>query len=91
MIYLLAVLEVAVRHGQRAALVTALLGVLVLNYFFIAPREALEIAHTQDLIELAVFLTAALVVGRLAGSGSGRSGRRTCLCDMFALRSSTNR
>lgn len=65
-IYLLAVLEVAVRRGQRAALFTALLSVLVLNYFFVAPREALEIAHTQDLIELVVFLIAALVVGRLA-------------------------
>ena len=65
-VYLLAVLEVAVRRGQRAALVAALLGVLVLNYFFIAPRQALAIAHTQDLVELAVFLIAALVVGRLA-------------------------
>ena len=65
-VYLLAVLEVAVRRGQRAALIAALLGVLVLNYFFIAPRQALAIAHTQDLVELAVFLIAALVVGRLA-------------------------
>lgn len=51
-VYLLAVLEVAVRRGQWAALIAALLGVLILNYFFIAPRQALAIAHTQDLVEL---------------------------------------
>lgn len=79
-LYLLAVLEVAVRRGQRAALVAALLGVLVLNYFFIAPRQALEIAHTQDLVELAVFLIAALVVGRLAG----RERLRTAEADIRA-------
>lgn len=65
-IYLLAVLEVAVRRGELAALMTAVLGVLTLNYLFIAPRGRLSIAHTQDLVELAVFLIAALVVGRLA-------------------------
>ncbi len=66
-LYLLAVLEVAVRKGQLAALVTAVLGVVTLNYLFIAPRHRLAIAHTQDLVELIVFLIAALVVGRLAG------------------------
>ncbi|MGH2870193.1 MAG: sensor histidine kinase [Solirubrobacteraceae bacterium] len=65
-LYLLAVLEVAVRRGELAALTTAVLGVLTLNYFFITPRQRLSIAHTQDLVELGVFLIAALVVGRLA-------------------------
>ncbi|MGB9184553.1 MAG: DUF4118 domain-containing protein, partial [Solirubrobacteraceae bacterium] len=65
-IYLLAVLEVAVRRGELAALTTAVLAVLTLNYFFIVPRQRLSIAHTQDLVELVVFLIAALVVGRLA-------------------------
>src|SRR5437762_3357220 len=55
-IYLLAVLEVAVRRGQVAALVSAVLSFLTLNYFFIAPRGRLEIAHTADLVELLVFL-----------------------------------
>jgi len=66
-VYLLAVLEVAVRRGQLAALLTAVLGVLTLNYLFITPRHRLAIAHRQDLIELIVSLIAALVVGRLAG------------------------
>ena len=36
-LYLLAVLLIAIRRGQLAALVTAVLGVLALNFFFIAP------------------------------------------------------
>jgi two-component system sensor histidine kinase KdpD len=72
-VYLLAVLEVAVRRGEIAALATAVLGVLTLNYLFIAPRHQLAIRHTQDLIELIVFLIAAVVVGRLAELGRARA------------------
>ena len=72
-IYLLAVLEVAVRRGQWAGLATALLGVLTLNYLFIAPRHQLAIRHTQDLVALIVFLMAAVVVGRLAELGRARA------------------
>jgi two-component system sensor histidine kinase KdpD len=72
-IYLLAVLEVAIRRGELAALATALLGVLTLNYLFITPRHRFAIAHTQDLIELIVFLIAAIVVGRLAAAGRQRA------------------
>ena len=72
-IYLLAVLEVAIRRGELAALASAVLSVLVLNYFFIAPRHRFAIAHSQDLIELVVFLIAAVVVGRLAVLGRQRA------------------
>ena len=72
-IYLLAVLEVAIRRGQRAALIASLLGVLTLNYLFVAPTGRLAIAHRQDLIELIAFLIAALVVGRLAAREQLRS------------------
>src|SRR5262245_52486098 len=61
-IYLLAVLEVAIRRGELAALASAVLGVLTLNYLFVAPRHRLAIAHTSDLIELIVFLVAAIAV-----------------------------
>src|ERR1700761_2925984 len=66
MLYLLAVLAVAVRRGQVPALVTAVLSVLVLNYLFITPRHQFSVAHSQDVVELAVLLIAAVVVGRLA-------------------------
>ena len=72
-IYLLAVLWVAIRRGELAALATAVLGVLTLNYLFIPPRHQFAIAHSQDLIELIVFLIAAVVVGRLAAAGRQRA------------------
>ncbi len=72
-LYLLAVLSIAIRRGQLAALVTAVLGVLTLNFFFIAPRHRLAIAHSQDLVELIVLLIAAVVVGRLAAVARERA------------------
>jgi two-component system sensor histidine kinase KdpD len=72
-LYLLAVLAIAIRRGQLAALCTAVLSVLTLNYFFIPPRHRLAIAHSQDVVELVVFLIAAVVVGRLAAAGRQRA------------------
>jgi two-component system sensor histidine kinase KdpD len=72
-LYLLAVLLIAIRRGQVAALVTAVLGVLTLNFFFIVPRHRLAIAHSQDLVELIVLLIAAVVVGRLAAVARERA------------------
>jgi two-component system sensor histidine kinase KdpD len=74
-LYLLAVLEVAIRRGQVAALATALLSVLTLNFFFIAPRYRLAIAHSPDVVELIVFLIAAVVVGRLAATSRWRAAQ----------------
>ena len=68
LIYLLAVLEAAIRRGQVAALASAVLSFLTLNFFFIAPRGQLQIAHKADLVELIVFLIVAVVVGRLAAA-----------------------
>ena len=65
-VYLLAVLAVAIRRGQLPALLTAVLAVLTLNYLYITPRHQLGIAHSQDVVELSVLLIAAVVVGRLA-------------------------
>jgi two-component system, OmpR family, sensor histidine kinase KdpD len=65
-IYLLAVLEVAIRRGEGPALAAALLSFLTLNFFFVTPRYRLAIAHSQDVVELVVFLIVAVVVGRLA-------------------------
>jgi two-component system sensor histidine kinase KdpD len=72
-LYLLAVLVVAIRRGELAGLATAALGVLALNYFFITPRHRLAIAHSDDLIDLIVLLIAAVVVGRLAALARQRA------------------
>lgn len=72
-LYLPAVLVVAIRRGQLAALATAVLSVLTLNYLFIAPRHHLAIAHSHDVVELVVMLIVAIVVGRLASIGRERA------------------
>jgi two-component system sensor histidine kinase KdpD len=72
-IYLLAVLTLAIRRGEIPALVASVLSVLTLNYFFIVPRHRFAIAHSQDVVELAVLLIAAVVVGRLAGVARQRA------------------
>ena len=72
-LYILAVLVVAIRRGELAALTTALLSMLTLNYLFIDPRHQLTIAHSQDVVELGVLLVVAVVVGRLAATGRERA------------------
>ena len=67
-LYILAVLFIAVRRGQVAALATAVLSVLALNFFFIEPRYRLTIADSHNVVALGVFLVVALVVGRLAAT-----------------------
>jgi two-component system sensor histidine kinase KdpD len=72
-VYLLAVLAVAIARGELAALATAALGVLTFNFFYIAPRHQLAIAHSQDFVQLIVLLIAAVVVGRLAAVARQRA------------------
>jgi two-component system, OmpR family, sensor histidine kinase KdpD len=45
-VYLLAVLFVAIRRDEALAVATAVLGVLALNFFFIQPRHQLRISHS---------------------------------------------
>ena len=79
-------LVIAIRRGQLAALVTAALGVLTLNFFFIVPRHRLAIAHSQDLVELIVLLIAAVVVGRLAAVARERAAEAESRAALAAAR-----
>ena len=72
-IYLIAVLAVAIRRGQVAALAAAVIGVLTLNFFFIKPLHQLTIADSDNVVALGALLLAALVVGRLAGQSRERA------------------
>src|SRR5437588_11275008 len=72
-VYLLAVLFVAIRRGEAAALATAVLSVASLNYFFIQPRHRLTIRDSENVVALAVLLIAAVVVGRHAQSARTRA------------------
>jgi two-component system sensor histidine kinase KdpD len=74
-VYLLAVLFITIRRDEATAIATAVLSVLALNFFFIEPRHELRISHSEDVAALAVFLVAALVVGRLAATARERAAQ----------------
>src|SRR5438093_8706357 len=70
---LLAVVALAMRRGQVAALAAAVLSVLALNFFFIEPRYRLTIAESENVVALGVYLIVAVVVGRLAAYSRERA------------------
>lgn len=74
-IYLLAVLFIVIRRGEVAALATAVLGVLALNFFFIEPRYQLAVHDRANIVALTVLLIAAIVVGRLATSAKQQAAQ----------------
>jgi two-component system sensor histidine kinase KdpD len=67
-VYVLAVMFIAIRHGEWPALASAALSVLVLNFFFIEPTHRLTIADNDNVVALGVLLVAGLVVARLAAA-----------------------
>jgi two-component system sensor histidine kinase KdpD len=85
-IYLIAVLAVAIRRGQVAALAAAVIGVLTLNFFFIHPVHQLTIADSDNVVALGVLLLAALVVGRLAGQSRQRAAEAELRAEQAAAR-----
>jgi len=66
LIFLTAVLVVAVRTRMSVAVYTAILCFLGYNYFFAPPRYTLEISSFDDVLAVTLFLVAALVCSRLA-------------------------
>ncbi|HEX8778184.1 MAG TPA: sensor histidine kinase KdpD [Rhodanobacter sp.] len=66
LIFLTAVLVVAVRTRMSVAVYTALLCFLGDNFFFTPPRYTLMISNAGDVLTVGLFLVAALVSSRLA-------------------------
>ena len=66
-VFLLAVLLVAVRLGLAPALFTAVLCATLYNVLFTEPRFSLHVAELDDLAALLAFIVAALLAGNLGG------------------------
>jgi two-component system sensor histidine kinase KdpD len=66
LIFLTAVLVVAVRTRMAVAVYTALLCFIGYNFFFAPPRYTLAIANADDALAVTLFLVVALVCSRLA-------------------------
>ena len=66
LIYLLAVLFIALFWGSGPALVASVFAVLCFNFFFLTPFYTLDVAHSENWIALFAFFTTALAVGQLS-------------------------
>ena len=65
MLFLLVVVVVALRHGRAPAVLAALLGVALFDFFFVPPRLSFAVSDVQYLVTFAVMLVVALVIGQL--------------------------
>lgn len=84
MVYLAAVVAVAVVAGPLQAVVCAALSFLCWNFLFLPPRYELTIASAQDVVGVVVFsLVALLLAGTTGGLGRSVRSARTRL---FSLR-----
>lgn len=66
-VFLLAVLAIAVRQGLWRAFFAGLLCSGLYNFFFTEPRYTLLVAHADDVAALLSFFVAALLAGNLGG------------------------
>ena len=68
MLFLLAVVAVAVQFGRLPALLATVLNVAAFDFFFVPPRFSFAVSDVQYLVTFAVMLTVGLVVGQLTAS-----------------------
>jgi two-component system sensor histidine kinase KdpD len=83
MVYLLAVVGVALRFGRGPAILASILGVAAFDFFSIPPRLTFAVEDTQYLFTFAVMLVTAIVIGTLTaqvkfqGESARQRERRT--------------
>jgi two-component system, OmpR family, sensor histidine kinase KdpD len=65
MIFLLAVVGVAVRFGRGPAVLASLLTVSMFDFFYVPPRFSFSVSDAQYLLTFGVMLVVALVIGQL--------------------------
>ena len=65
MLFLLAVLGVALRYGRGPAALASVLNVVAFDYFFVPPKMSFGVADVQYLLTFGVMLAVGLIVGQL--------------------------
>lgn len=68
MVYLLAVVYVALRHSRGAAIVTAVLSVGAFDFLFVPPQGVFTVDDAQYLLTFAIMMAVALVISSLTES-----------------------
>jgi two-component system sensor histidine kinase KdpD len=65
MLFLLAVVGVAVRYGRGPAVLAAFLNVAAFDFFFVPPRLSFAVSDVQYLLTFGVMLAVGLVIGQM--------------------------
>jgi two-component system sensor histidine kinase KdpD len=65
MVFLLAVVVVAVKFGRGPAVLAAFLTVVMFDFFYVPPRFSFSVSDAQYLLTFGVMLVVALVIGQL--------------------------
>jgi two-component system, OmpR family, sensor histidine kinase KdpD len=65
MVYLLAVVAVAMRAGRGPSIFTAVMSVAAFDFFFTTPYYTLIVSHVQFVITLAIMLAVSLIISGL--------------------------
>ena len=73
LIYLLLCFMLTLFVGLGPAALGAVLAVLAFNYFFVPPIHTFDVAQTDNLVALFVFLGVAVITGRLVASTRARA------------------
>lgn len=68
MVYLLAVVAVAVGYGRGPAVLTVVLGVLAFDFFFVPPYFNFAVSDTQYIVTFVVMLVVGLVISTLTAN-----------------------
>jgi two-component system sensor histidine kinase KdpD len=72
-LYLFAVLPIAVFFGLRFAVLVSVVSMLAFNWFFLPPRHTFHLAESEDWVALAVYLVTAVSVSVLADRARRRA------------------
>ncbi|MCX4803276.1 DUF4118 domain-containing protein [Streptomyces sp. NBC_01214] len=83
-LYLLAVVVIALVGGLVPALVAALAAGLLADYYFTPPMHSLRVQHLADVVALVVYVVTAVIVGMAAGTAA-RSTYRAVRASSEAL------
>jgi two-component system sensor histidine kinase KdpD len=79
MVYLLAVVIVALRFSRGPAIVTSVLCIAAFDFLFVPPRFTFTIDDAQYLLTFAIMLAVALVISRLVDSVRARAAGEAAL------------
>jgi len=72
-LYVFAVLPVAISYGLGYAIVVSVASMLAFNFFFLPPLHTLALTDSENWVALAVYLVTAVVVSELAAVARRRS------------------